>query len=236
MADRQINKQSAAQKRGLWPLRLLSLAIAISFWLVFSYSGREEQLRRERAFDVPVTYTIPRGLLVLNPTTDVSVRLSGSESIMAALTPFQVGVSANVVPVTGLQEVLLDGDVVSRPDDVDFVSITPSRLSLQVDEEIEKQLRVKIDPGGSEVSAGAAWLREETTTTPGFLTFKGPRSLLEDRDDVFARIDLDGHLTSFDERVAIDPIHELVQPVGPTIVVVHVAIREPELPGDANTS
>ena len=235
MTGRQINKKLAAPKRGLWPLRLLSLAIAVSFWLVFSYSGRE-QLRRERAFEVPVTYTIPQGLLVLNSTESVSVRLSGSESTMAALTPFQVGVSAAVIPETGLQEILLDGDAVSRPEGVDFVSITPSRLSLQVDEEFEKQLRVNVDPGGSEVSAGAVWLREETTTTPPYLIFRGPRSLLEDRDDVFAHIDLEGHLQSFDRPVAIDPIHELVQPVGSSIVVVHVVIQEPELPGDANSS
>ena len=235
MTTRQANKMFEVQERGLWPLRLLSLAIAISFWLIFSYSGRE-QLRRELAFDVPVTYTIPQGLVVLNPTTRVSVRLSGSESIMAGLTPFQVGVSANVVPETGLQEILLGADGVSRPEGVDFVSITPSRLSLQVDEEIEKQLRVNIDPGGSEVSAGAVWLQEETTTTPPYLIFRGPRSLLEDRNDVFAHIDLEGHLTSFEQRVAIDPIHELVQPVGPSIVVVQIVIREPELTSDANSS
>lgn len=229
--DRQVRRS----KKGLWPLRFLSLAIAVTLWLVYSYSGRE-QSRVERTFEVAVTYTIPRGLLVLNPISSVSVRLSGSASVMNPLTPFQLGLSANVIADTGLQEVILDADSVSRPDDVDVVSITPPRLSIEVDEEMRKQLRVVVDPGGSEVSGGAVWLGEQTTVRPEFLTFSGPKSLLQTRDRVMAPIDLQGHFESFRQQVVIDPIHELVQPLGPSFVEINVVIEGPELPGDTGTN
>lgn len=217
-------------QNSLWPLRLLSVAIAIFLWLLYSYSGREFT-RQERAFDdVNVTYSRPEGLVLLNPTSVVSVRLSGAQDLMADLSPFQVSVSADIAPEPGLQELHLTEEMVIRPSGIDVVSITPSRLSVQVDEEIEKELRVKISRGSSEPSAGTEWLDEETYVEPKTILFRGPRSILEERDDIFAYIDLQNHLTSFEVDVRLEPLHDLVQPVGASVVRVFVAMEPAELP------
>ena len=105
-----------------------------------------------------------------------------------------------------------------------------ARLSVQVDEEIEKELRVKISRGSSEPSAGAEWLEAETYVEPTTILFRGPRSILEERDDIFAYIDLQNHLSSFEVDVRLEPLHELVQPVGASVVRVFVAMEPAELP------
>lgn len=217
-------------QHSLWPLRLLSVAIAVVLWLLWSYSGREVT-RQERVFDdVNVTYNVPEGLLLLNPTSVVSVRLRGAEDPITNLSPFQVSISVEIGPELGLQELLLADDMVSRPPGIDVVSISPSRLSIEVDEEIEKELRVKVARGGSEPSAGAQWLEQETYALPKTILFRGPKSILKGRDDIFVYIDLQNRVTSFQVDVIVEPIHELAQPVGPSIVTVYVAMEPAELP------
>lgn len=220
--------------QGLWPLRILSVAIAITLWLLWSYSGRE-QTHTERAFDdVSITYIVPEGLLLLNPLSAVSVRLNGPESSMTDLTPFQVQFSVEVSPQPGLQEIVLSEEMVSRPAAFAVVSITPSRLTIQVDEEIEKSLRVVVDPNGTEPSGGAIWLSEETTADPDTIRVKGPRSQLERRDTIRAFINLENRLATHTQQVPVERI-ERVQTVGPSTIRVVVAMEGPELPSDSGT-
>ncbi len=217
-------------QHSLWPLRILSVAIAVVLWLLYSYSGREVN-RQELAFDeVNVTYSRHEGVVLLNPTSVVSVRLSGPAELMADLSPFQVSVSVDIAPEPGLQELVLTGDMVSRPPGIDVVSISPSRLSIEVDEEIRKELRVRVARGGSEPSAGARWLEQATYALPRTILFRGPKSILEERDEIFVYIDLQNRVTSFEIERSVEPIHELVQPVGPSIVTVFVAMEPAELP------
>ena len=219
-------------QQSLWPLRLLSVAIAVTLWLLLSYTGREQS--RLTLDNVGVTYNIPAGLVVLNPASAVSVRLSGAEDTIRDLSPFQVRVSIEVTE-PGLREVVLLKTMVSLPPRIDVLSFTPARLSVEVDEEIEKELRVVVDPGGSEPSGAAHWLQEETRTEPQTLRVKGPSSLLESRDTITATINLQNHLTSFVDDVPVDEIHELVQPVGTGIVRVFVMMEAPELPSEGET-
>ncbi len=217
-------------QHSLWPLRILSVAIAVVLWLLYSYSGREVN-RQELAFDeVNVTYSRHEGVVLLNPTSVVSVRLSGPAELMADLSPFQVSVSVDIAPEPGLQELVLTGDMVSRPPGIDVVSISPSRLSIEVDEEIRKELRVRVARGGSEPSAGARWLEQATYALPRTILFRGPKSILEERDEIFVYIDLQNRVTSFEIERSVEPIHELAQPVGPSIVTVFVAMEPAELP------
>ena len=212
--------------QSLWPLRLLSVAIAVTLWLLLSYGGRE--LSR-LTLDVNVTYNIPPGLIVLNPASAVSVRLSGAEDAIRDLNPFQVRVSIEVTEA-GLHEIVLVERMVSLPPRIDVLSFTPARLPVEVDQEIEKELRVVVNRGGSEPSGAAHWLQEETRTEPQTLRVKGPRSLLESRDTITVTIDLQNQITSFVRDVTVDEIHELVQPVGTGIVRVFVMMEAPELP------
>lgn len=217
-------------RAGLWPLRLLSLVIAVALWLNYSYSDRDVE-RSERAFEgVTLTYSQPAGLLLLNPPSSVTVRLSGPQERIRDLSPFQVSVAVGVPARTGLQEIDLTDEDVVRPPGFDVVSITPARLSLQVDREIEKELRVVIDRGTSEPPAGATYRQSESTVSPATVRVRGPASLLEGKDTIRARIDLSNRISSHTQEVTVQPSDDLIRPVGPSIVRVAVVIEEPALP------
>jgi hypothetical protein len=215
--------------QSLWPLRLLSLAIAVTLWLLYSFNSSNPILS-ERAFeDAAVTYNVPQGLLVLNPPRTVAVRLAGPQEAIGNLNPFQVSLSIDVPSDVGLHEITLEEPMVNRPPGFEVKSLTPGRLSLQVDQEIEKALVVRLSAVG-EPPAGARWVNDESFATPKMITVRGPNSLLETRDSITAIIDLERRVTSHEQTVPVQPIHELVQPVGQSIVRVFVKMEAPQLP------
>jgi hypothetical protein len=115
---------------------------------------------------------------------------------------------------------------VSRPPGIDVVSITPDRVSLDVDREIEKRLRVMPDPRG-EPAAGA--VEGEHTADPEFVTVKGPQTSLESRDTIFAPVSIAGRAHSFEQSVTVDTSDPLVQVVGSSTVRVSVVLEPPSL-------
>jgi len=217
----------------LWPLRLLSLATAIVLWLLFSYSGRQGASSERTLTSVPVTYNTPQGYILMNPTTSLSVRVTGGEQAILNLTPFQVSAVVSLAPRAGIQEIVLDERHVSRPSGIDVVSITPDRLSLDVDREIEKRLRVIPDPRG-EPAAGA--VEGEHTAEPEFVTVKGPQTSLESRDNIFAPVSIAGRAHSFEQSVTVDTADPLVQVVGSTTVRVSVVLEPPSLESRSSRS
>jgi YbbR domain-containing protein len=210
----------------LWPLRLLSLATAIVLWLVFSYSGRQSASSERTLTNVPVTYNTPQGYILMNPTSSLSIRVSGGEQAVLNLTPFQVSTVVSLAPRAGIQEIVLDERHIERPKGIDVVSITPDRLSLDVDREIEKRLRVVPDPRG-EPAAGA--VEGQHTADPEYVTVKGPQSSLESRDTIFAPVSIGGRAHSFEQSVTLDTADPLVQVLGSSTVRVSVILEPPSL-------
>ena len=211
---------------GRWPLRLLSVAIAVVLWLVYSYDVREESFS-ERAFDeVNLIYNTPKGLILLNPVSVITVRVSGPEDAIRVLQPFDVSATLNLEDRTGIQEVALDESVVARPRGVNVDSITPDRLSLELDREIEKSLRVALEASG-EPAAGA--FEGEHGIFPSYVTVVGPAKLLERRDTIPARVDISGRGISFDEEVTLDTENPLIRILGSSTARVQIVLDTPLL-------
>ncbi|MEE2777212.1 MAG: CdaR family protein [Acidobacteriota bacterium] len=218
---------------GHWPLRFLSVAIAVVLWLVYSYADREQSLL-ERAFnEVNVTYETPDGFILLNPVSTVALRVSGPEDAIQGLQPFDLGCTLTLVAEAGIQEVLLEEDCVSRPARVSVTSLTPDRLSLEIDREIEKTLTVYVDPVG-EPAAGA--LEGEHGVFPAQVTLVGPARLLERRDRIAATVDIDGRARSFDGEVSLDPEDPLLRILGSSTARVQIVLETPLLPSEAVNS
>lgn len=217
----------------LWPLRLLSLAIAVVLWFLYSYSGREQTLSERALVDVPVTYNTPQGLVLLNPQSEVSIRVSGNEEAIRNLNPFQVAAVIDVEPRAGIQEIVLGEENVSRPPGIDVVSISPDRLSLQVDREMTKRLRVIPAPRG-EPAAGAE--EGEYHVEPEYVTVRGPKSLLERRDRILAPVSIEGKAISFTQPVTVDTQSPLIQVQGSSTVQVRVELKTPLLSTESPTA
>ena len=210
----------------LWPLRLLALAIAIVLWLLYSYSGREQTLSERALTNVPVTYNTPQGHLLLNPTSELSIRVSGIEEAVLDLSPFQVSALVELPASPGIHEIVLEGGNISRPQGINVISIVPDRLSLELDVEVKKTLRVRPVLQG-EPAAGA--VEGEHRVVPEFVDVHGPRSLLARQDTVDARVDIDGRARSFDQSVTIDTTSPLIQVLGSSTARVSVRLDPPTL-------
>jgi hypothetical protein len=170
---------------------------------------------------VPVTYNTPQGYILMNPTTSLSVRVSGGEQA-SDLTPFQVGAVVAWRRAPASESSTSD---VSRPSGIAVVSITPDRVSLDVDRET-KRLRVVPDPRG-EPAAGA--VEGQHTAEPEYVTVKGPQSSLESRDTIFAPVSIGGRAHSFEQSVTLDTADPLVQVLGSSTVRVSVVLEPPSL-------
>jgi hypothetical protein len=212
----------------LWPLRLLAVAVAIVLWLLFSYSGREGASSERALTNVPVTYNTPQGYVLMNPTSSLEIRVSGGEQSIRDLNPFQVSAVVALEPRGGIQEIVLETRHISRPPAIDVVSITPDRLSLRLDREIQKRLRVVPDARG-EPAAGA--VEGEHVAAPEFVTVKGPQSVLENRDTIFAPVSIGGRARSFEQLVTLEPPDPLIQVLGSSTVRVSVVLEPPSLQG-----
>jgi len=209
-----------------WPLRLLSLAIAIVLWLLFSYSGREGASSERALTSVPVTYNTPQGYVLLNPTSTLEVRVSGGEQAIRELNPFQVSAVVSLEPRAGIQEIVIETRNISRPPGIDVVATSPDRLSLRMDREIQKRLRVVPDSRG-EPAAGA--IEGEHSAVPEFVTVKGPQSVLENRDTIFAPVSIGGRARSFEQSVTLETPDPLIQVLGSSTVRVFVTLEPPSL-------
>ncbi|MDX1384865.1 MAG: CdaR family protein [Thermoanaerobaculia bacterium] len=213
-----------------WPLRLLSLAIAIVLWLFYSYGEREQALL-ERVFDsVNVSYNTPADLILLNPVATVSVRVSGNEETIRQLSPFEISATVDLEPRTGIQEVILDDDMIRRPRDVAVDAITPDRLSLQLDRVITKTLALDVVPSG-EPAAGA--VEGDHRVVPDHVTVTGPASLLQLRDRLPVPVNIDGRARDHDLSVTLDTGDPLIRVQGSSTVRVYIDLETELLPPEA---
>jgi YbbR domain-containing protein len=202
------------------------VVIAVVLWLLFSYSGRKGASSERTLTNVPVTYNTPQGFILVNPTSTLQVRVSGGEQAILNLTPFQVSAVVSLEPRAGIQEIVVESRHLSRPPGVEVVSTMPDRLSLHVDREVQKRLRVVPDPRG-EPAAGA--VEGEHKAVPEFVTVKGPQSSLENRDTIFAPVPIGGRARSFDQSVTLETPDPLIQVLGSSTVRVSVVLEPPSL-------
>ena len=158
----------------VWGLRLLAVVVAISLW--FTVADHKREGLSEKVLDVTVSYTTPSGFLLLNPVEKVRVRFRGPTSKIFELRPDEVEVFVQVPPVeTGVIDVQLRADHNIRlPDpDLEVVSVEPSLLHLELDREVNRQLRVVPQLVG-EPAAGAKV--GDPIVTPPLVLVRGPSS------------------------------------------------------------
>lgn len=215
---------------GRWPLRFLSLAISVVLWLVLSYNVREQALL-ERALDnVTVSYNTPEGFILLNPVSTILVRVSGAEELIRELSQFEVSAIVDLEARIGIQEIVLDQGELTRPQGVTIDAITPDRLSLELDREIEKVLAVDVVTSG-EPAAGA--IEGEHGVFPSQVTVIGPAGLLERRDRILARVDISGRAKSFEQEVTLETGDPLVHVQGSSTSRVQIVLETPLLSSEA---
>lgn len=212
-----------------WGLRLLALALAVLSWFIFSVGQRERI--GETTVEPFVTYRPPEDYMILEPPDRVRVRLSGPESALARLNPFQVSVVVELRDAElGRQEVVLTGDNVVLPPGLEVVSIDPNTLILQLDRVISELKPIDVALTG-EPAAGA--IAQEPTVFPLVAVVSGPESRVRALQALTTTpISLDGHALDFQTQAAVISPDPLVRVVEPPVVRVDVRLDIPGAPGE----
>lgn len=212
----------------LWSLRLLALLIAVALWYRFSLEGRETLT--ERTIDAQVSYNRPRGFVVLDPVSTVSVRLRASSKKFRVLNPYQVNVQVELAQQqTGVVNVNLTPQDVQLPDGYSVVAIDPDVIRVELDREVTQRLPVKPQLVGEPVAGATVGAAE---VLPDQVQVNGPETLLARIQTLSTRpISLDGHAMTFDDTVDVAQPDPLIQIVQPFKVTVRVPIAPPPPPG-----
>jgi len=207
-----------------WGLRLLALGIALGLWFNSSFEDREDL--SERLVTASVSYTWPKGYIVLDQEQEVQVRVRGNSKRVRELDAGQVDVQVELGRERGLVTVDLGPGNVLTPDGVDVVSVDPSTLTVNVDEEVSKRIRVEAELAG-EAAPGAEV--GEPEAFPNQVLVTGPESLVSKTEVLRTRpVSLDGRSSTFEVDVAVVPPDPLLQILQPSSVSVRVPIQPPK--------
>jgi YbbR domain-containing protein len=207
-----------------WSVRVLALAIATLIWFFGTLETREQE--SEKVIEASVTYSAPRGVVLLDPVQRVKVRLRGRTSKVRALNPLAVDVLVTINEIRrGPLEVTLGADNVVVPEDIEVMSIEPNQLELRLDREISLTLPVKYKLMG-EPAAGARV--QQVDVVPDRVQVSGPETRVRSlRFVTTTNVNLNGHALDFEETVAVlapDPMIRIEQP---TVVLVRIGLAAP---------
>jgi len=215
-----------SQRTRLGALRVTALGMAVLLWLWVTVERRGER-PAEKIVDATVTYNPPPGMVILDPQGTVRVRLRGRERAIRRVNPFQIDVQVVVrAEREGPLEVRLTPEDVMMPDGLEVVSIEPSVLRLNVDQEVRRLLPVDV-PLVGEPAAGAQLAGKPRVTPPEVLV-TGPRRRVSELSSVRANpISLDGHAFDFQESALLVSPNPLVQ-LQTQVVSVTIPMQQPK--------
>jgi YbbR domain-containing protein len=214
-----------SDRRRIWGLRVLALAIAIGIWSRVSLEEREETT--EKLVEAGVSYNLPRGYLVLNQVQNVLVRLRGNRKAIRGLNPYMVDVQIELAP-TGPETVTvqLGADNLLMPEDLELVAIEPNAIQVELDREITQRVQVKARLKGKPAEGTKLG---EAEVLPDQVLVSGPEKRLSRLVSLSAQqISLEGHSETFEEEVSVVSPDPLIQVVQPSKVTVRVPILTPE--------
>ncbi|HKV07273.1 MAG TPA: CdaR family protein [Thermoanaerobaculia bacterium] len=211
-----------------WGLRLLALGIAIGVW--FNASVEDRLVSSEKLVEANVSYNRPRGFIVLDPVGSVNVRLIGSKKAIRQVNPYTVDVQVDLTqrkagPVT----VSLSRENVLAPEGLEVLSIEPNTIQVEIEAEVSQRLPVVPYVLGKP-PAGVVF--DEPEVFPNQVLVTGPESQFSRVQSLStAPIDVTGHLSTFEETVAVVPPNPLIQIVQPSKVSVRMPVQPRQAAG-----
>ena len=200
-------------------LKLLSLILAISLWLVVARNPNAEV-----AVDVPIEFHhIPENLEINSENIPVAqVRVRGPEHVVHRLAANDVHVEVDLTGAKpGDRTFDLTSQQVRQPRDLSVVQVVPSQVHLSFDTRMSRQVEVRPRVTGNFASG----LRiANVVANPAVITIIGPRSRVEAVEAATTDpVDASGVMSSqtFTTNVYVsDPLVQVVRPVPIHVTVI----------------
>lgn len=201
-------------------LRLLALLIAIGLW-VFVNAAQHET---ETDLVVPVQYAgLPPGLMIINEHPQfVNLRISGPQTLLSLLDPGRMTVHLDLRGVTpGEADYKITTDMFHIPRQTSIEQITPSQITLDIDQIVTKSLPVHLDTSG-EVASGLEIASVQLQ--PATVAVTGPQRMLRNLGSLdTVPLDVQGLAADVSRVIALADSGPLIRvPVTQVLATVHL--------------
>src|SRR5436190_2702360 len=208
-----------------WPLKMLSVILALVMWFVVSAPRRETVY--DRAYAVPLTLVgMPRGLVITTTVPDtVSVRLRGRASVLRALASSNLEVPLDLrTVVPGDITITIRPQAVNVPAQVEVISLDPGRVRFRVEEVRQKVVRIRPFLVGQ---PPAGYSVGDVTLDPDHALVSGPTSQIRNLSEVATeRVIMTGRTETFVQNVAVVADSSLIRIIDPLMAQVTVPLNE----------
>lgn len=208
---------------------ILALIISIA---LFSVVEREQNPPEAGTFEVPIELErVPPGLVVIDgqPHPTVQVRLSAPREVWVSMRPSDVKASVDLSTASaGVGQYRINVDVPSPR--VRIVEVIPPRLTVRIDELIERAVQVRLNRIGT-VPFG--YEAGDAVVDPSTVLISGPASIVRRVESAMLDLRLEGLSSDVDARYPVTPVDAQGQPVPterlrmtPGMVRVHATITQ----------
>jgi YbbR domain-containing protein len=160
-----------------WPLKLVSLALALALWLLLVPAGR---VSSEKSMMVPLeTSDVPEGLeIVERPVAAIDVTIRAPNRVLSEIGPSSLVARIDLERATvHQQEYALNASMIDLPPRAQVVMISPSKVTIKLEKTAEAILEVHATLRGRPAS-GYRITRVEIE--PASVAVQGPESYVKD--------------------------------------------------------
>lgn len=215
-----------------WTMKLIALVITLGLWL--GVTGLRTPTSR-RFTSIPLNLRVANDLEITNsPVTEVELKISGDKAKIDQINQRDLSVSLDLTDVqSGYRTVQISPENVNIELPVGFKleEIQPTRIALQLEKVIEREVRVEVETEGVPME-GFEIYNERTIITPLNVRVRGPESYVRPLDSIMTeKVNIEGRQSDFTaQQVPLNVINPKVRLVDTTVadVFFHIAERRVE--------
>jgi len=167
------------------PVKIAALIVAVVLWL---YVMNDQNPAIDGGFPVPVTIeNAPEGYQLSSDTDKVTIRVRGPRSLFVSADASDFHARVNLADFAeGERAYTVEASV---PYGFELVSISPDKMTINLDRMIEKTLKASLTIGGAPASG---YTVDKVIQADEAVKVQGPRSLVDQVVHVVGRINLSG--------------------------------------------
>lgn len=182
-------------------LKIMALVLALVAW----YAVRETISNEIVVADVPLKIRVPEGWAILDQSVDMlNINLRGSQEDIRLLDRKQIKAVVDLRSRASDQpgEILLSSRNIEGIGGLRVLALTPNRVAIRLDRELEKKVPVKGKTLGKPLSGDV----DKVACEPAVVLLRGPAQHLASVEWVFTEpVDVDGRVASFGKRSRVQP-------------------------------